>query len=351
MATVENTVPPTVGEQDEVEVIPVHEFVPSIEKRGSTKLSNFNPQEDVCLVKAWLEISCDPVIGNGQKGESFWKRVVERYNYRRGQHLERTLRSLQSRWNNAIKPQVSTFSDYYAEALRLNPSGMSDADETSLAASNFVDVEGHAFGYMHCWDVMKDEPKWCEPTKAAGMEGDTSLDSNRVTIDADKRTGKRPIGRDRAKAANKKGKSSDTSSSDYASKMQDLSMQRISMMQEEAVRKDQRFKQLAVIDEKRYQETLQHNQCMIDIEKEKVKIMREKHDMARQREEKQEDERILALNLDECTPQQRLYYETLQQDIMEKIAARRQRRQGPKLAICLYAVCLRCTYFPNDVDH
>ncbi|KAJ1256971.1 hypothetical protein BS78_K258500 [Paspalum vaginatum] len=252
MAAVENTVPPTVGEQDEVEVIPVHEFVPPIEKWGRTKLSNFNPREDVCLVKAWLEISCDPVI-------------------------ERTLRSLQSHWNNAIKPQVSTFSGYYAEALRLNPSSMSDADKTSLAASNFADVEDHAFGYMHCWDVMKDEPKWREPTEAAGME---------------------------AKAANKKGKSSDTSSSDYASKMQDLSMQRISMMQEEAMRKGQRFEQLAVIDEKRYQETLQHNQCIIDIEKEKVKIMREKHDLARQREEKQEDERILALNLDECTPQQ-----------------------------------------------
>ncbi|KAJ1268443.1 hypothetical protein BS78_07G135700 [Paspalum vaginatum] len=238
--------------------------------RGRTKLSNFNPQEDVCLVKAWSEISCDHVI-------------------------ERTLRSLQSRWNNAIKPQVSTFSGYYAESLRLNPSGMSDADKTSLAASNFVDVEGHAFGYMHCWDVMKDEPKWREPTEAAGMEGDTSLDSNRVTIDADKRTGERPIGRDRAKAANKKGKSSDMSSSDYASKMQDLSTQRISMMQEEAVRKGQRFDQLVVIDEKWYQETLQHNQCIIDIEKDK----------------------------------QRLYYETLQQDIMEKIAARRQRRQGP----------------------
>lgn len=137
----------------------------------------------------------------------------------------------------------------------------------------------------------------------------------------------RPVGRDRAKAANKKSKSvsGDTSSSEYASRMQDLSIQKINIMQEESVRKGERFQQLATIDEKRYQEMRSHNQSVLDIEQEKVRIMREKHD----REEKKEDERILSINLDSCTPSLRMYYEALQEDIMAKLAARCQGRHAP----------------------
>jgi len=41
--------------------------------------------------------------------------------------------------------------------------------------------------------------------------------------------------------------------------MQDLSLQKISMMQEETARKNDRFQQLALIDEKRYEEMRSHN--------------------------------------------------------------------------------------------
>jgi hypothetical protein len=60
-----------VGLGAEVEVLPPEDSTHSILKRGRTKLGNFSPQEDVILVKAWLEVSCGPVIGNGQKGDRF----------------------------------------------------------------------------------------------------------------------------------------------------------------------------------------------------------------------------------------------------------------------------------------
>jgi hypothetical protein len=34
--------------------------------------------------------------------------------------------------------------------------------QTSLAATQFAEAEGHPFQYMHCWDIMKDEPKWMD---------------------------------------------------------------------------------------------------------------------------------------------------------------------------------------------
>ncbi|WVZ66731.1 hypothetical protein U9M48_015915 [Paspalum notatum var. saurae] len=330
-AEIEHTVPAAEGEDDDLEVLDAPNDSSTVgEKKGRTKLGNLNPQEDVNLVKSWLEISCDPIIGNAQRSISFWKRVAERYSFRRGPNPERTHRSLQSRWNNNINRDVGKFAGYYADALREDRSGMSDADKVSVLhfstfVYKYVDGEGQTFGYMHCWDLLKDEPKWREPSQQG--ECDTSLDSNRV--DVDKAGGKRPIGKDRAKAANKKCKSGDTTSSDYASKMQDMSLQKISIMQEETLRKGERFDALAAIDEKRYQEQQAHNQSIIELEREKVAIMREKHELAKAKDEKQEDERIMLQNLDECSPRLRMYYEVLQDDILAKVAARRQSRQGP----------------------
>lgn len=130
--TLDHTVPREVAENDEVEVVTEDPAAAALVKPGRTKLANFNPQEDIFLVKAWLEISCDPIVGNSQRGDSFWKRVLERYNFRRGTFPERTRRSLSSRWTNNIRPQVSLFAGYYAAAQQQNPSGMSDSDKVSL---------------------------------------------------------------------------------------------------------------------------------------------------------------------------------------------------------------------------
>ena len=80
--------------------------------------------------KAWLEISCDPVTNTGQRKESFWSRVLQRYNSQRSNYPERSLKSLMSRWD-FIKAEVSKFSGYMAEMLRMNQSGMNDSDKVN----------------------------------------------------------------------------------------------------------------------------------------------------------------------------------------------------------------------------
>ncbi|GJN32130.1 hypothetical protein PR202_gb20608 [Eleusine coracana subsp. coracana] len=57
-----------------------------------------------------------------------WDRILQRYNMRRRSYPERSVRSLQSRWDN-IKAEAGKFSSFYAEVTRENPSGMSDADK------------------------------------------------------------------------------------------------------------------------------------------------------------------------------------------------------------------------------
>nr|XP_034599726.1 uncharacterized protein LOC117860492 [Setaria viridis] len=124
---------------------------------------------------------------------------------------------------------------------------MSDADKTTHAAANFAGILKHNFSYMHCWEIMKDEPKWQNPKprgfgKSTGGDGfgeDSSHepDTNDLGDDNSSLTGsarRRPMGRDSAKAARKKANSSagSTSSSEYASRMQDLSLQKKFILQE-----------------------------------------------------------------------------------------------------------------------
>jgi hypothetical protein len=102
-----------------------------------TKLGNFNPEEDVNIVKSWLEISCDPITSTGQKKGGMWLRILQRYNLR-GSYRERSVRSLQSRWD-IIKAEVGKFS-FYADVIRENPSGMSDADKVCNLLTHFISM-------------------------------------------------------------------------------------------------------------------------------------------------------------------------------------------------------------------
>ncbi|CAN6323249.1 unnamed protein product [Urochloa humidicola] len=271
-----------------------------LKKAGSRiKLGNFNPNEDVLLVKSYAEIGDDPITNTGQKKDRFWERITERYNSERAGHSERSLRSLQSRFE-IISKEVSKFSSWHARVVRENPSGMTDADKTTNAAAKFAAAEKHNFQYLHCWEIMQHLPKWQDPSGTAAAAGE-GLGQETINLGDDDgnptaSAGMRPMGRDSAKAAKKKANSSagSSSSSEYASRMQDLSLQRNSLMQEEAVRKNERFQQLASIDEKRFEELRSHNQAMVECEREKTRIMREKHDMEKLKQEmdRQKDKKL-----------------------------------------------------------
>jgi hypothetical protein len=74
---------------------------PPVKKGGQrTKLANFTSEEDMRVCYAWLVVSCDPIVNTGQKRQGFWNRITEAYNSRRGSMLERSTKSLMSRWDS-----------------------------------------------------------------------------------------------------------------------------------------------------------------------------------------------------------------------------------------------------------
>jgi hypothetical protein len=111
------------------------------------------------------------------------------------------------------------------------------------AATYFADIEKQNFSLMHCWNILKDEPKWIElkrrmdekpRSSSAGDAATQDSNSSMMPIDLEvsppsSSTRKHPMGRDAAKAERKKAKSA---SHDYAAKMHQLSIEKILMFKE-----------------------------------------------------------------------------------------------------------------------
>jgi hypothetical protein len=122
---------------------------------------------------------------------------------------------------------------------------------TSLTTTQFAEAEGHPFQYMHCWDIMKDEPKWMDTKHNKGplpvqaydggdpvKQGSNSVpDANSPSPASD--AGKRPLGRDASKAARKKAATDSSSSlqSDFASNMQELTLSKNNLWDKELSRR------------------------------------------------------------------------------------------------------------------
>ncbi|GKC75132.1 hypothetical protein Tco_1125906 [Tanacetum coccineum] len=89
--------------------------------------------------------------------------------------------------------------------MRMGPvSGVGDAYYIERAMNHYEIETGLPFKLCHCWEVLKDHPKWKEiaiPNFNTGSEGDTVLEIQR------------PEGRDKARAVVRKNKGSKSSAS------------------------------------------------------------------------------------------------------------------------------------------
>ncbi|OEL30397.1 hypothetical protein BAE44_0008585 [Dichanthelium oligosanthes] len=135
------------------------------------------------------------------------------------------------------------------------------------------------------------------------------------------------MGRDAAKAARKKADSTSTSSSEYASKMHDLSIQKMSFFKETEEDRKTRLEEMLNLEKVKVEEAREHRRMLVQLERERLDMDKKRLDMQAQKREKEEEEQILAINLDQCLPYQRMYYQALQEDIIEKMNAC---RRGPR---------------------
>ncbi|OEL24017.1 hypothetical protein BAE44_0014962 [Dichanthelium oligosanthes] len=152
------------------------------------------------------------------------KTIETNYNGQKGDtYPPRSLRSLEGRWQD-IKEQVGKFEGYYNAVLCENRSGFTDSNKTAAAVILYNRMEAKPFTIMHCWDILRNQPKWMhlhEKTAHGGNLADSSpavdlSDSVPRNQDSSLVVGnKRSQGRDSSKAV-KKASSSEPGSQSTA---------------------------------------------------------------------------------------------------------------------------------------
>jgi hypothetical protein len=131
--------------------------------------------------------------------------------------------------------------------------------QTSKAATLFAHEENKPFHFIHCWHKLKGEPKWesiCQGSSFRGSHGKSIGSSGGPTIAVEESdsgsaglTGKRPLGHDSCKSERKKVTSS--SSTQYLSRLQDLTEKQIQRCIEKGEKKDKFNEQERELENKR----------------------------------------------------------------------------------------------------
>nr|XP_023873606.1 uncharacterized protein LOC111986212 [Quercus suber] len=141
---------------------------PQVENASSVKGkrgSNFSAEEDKLLVAAWLNTSVDAVNSNEQTQNTFRKKVWEYFQKYNTSGTTRTVVSLLSRWG-AISKKVNKFAGCMAQVNTLHQSGTTEKVKIKDAKALFIEKHEKAFLIDHCWLMLKDQPKFADPSNA-----------------------------------------------------------------------------------------------------------------------------------------------------------------------------------------
>jgi hypothetical protein len=98
--------------EDEFEGIEEEVFELGGKKKKRSRTINYTEVEDTCLVRAWSQVTIDPVTGCDQTGKCYWQLIEDKFFkfIPRVASLDTcTYRSLQGRWD-AIKTSCSRWS-------------------------------------------------------------------------------------------------------------------------------------------------------------------------------------------------------------------------------------------------
>jgi hypothetical protein len=179
------------------------------------------------------------------------------------------------------------------------------------AAAYFADIEKWNFSLMHCWNILKNEPKWIEIKKrmddkpqSSSAKDAATQDSNSSMMPIDLEVSPSsssirmcPMGREAAKMERKKAKSALL---DYAAKMHELSIEKVSLFKESEVERKARLDEMVNIEKVKVEEAREHRKVMIDLEKERLELDKKQLQIKAEKKEKKQDEHVLAIKLAEC---------------------------------------------------
>jgi hypothetical protein len=141
---------------------------------------NFNKWEDHTLCKCYINTTCDPTVGNNQKGLAFWRKVHAKFALVHSQtHISvkqneqvRSLDQLMQRFNRNIKVDIMVYNKHYIHIHNEKPSGVPvEQYYPELICARYKEVEGKAFRFAQCVDTLHSLVKFSPDNTPALVPG------------------------------------------------------------------------------------------------------------------------------------------------------------------------------------
>jgi len=157
----------------------------SSEKNGSGKPPNYSEDEDFLISCAYTNVSVDPIKGVGQKADTFWTRVHEKFLILSQKHFSdnaldmpmRTKESIEQRWKKRISKCVQLWNKFYRQLKSVNRSGWNEDKYIEEAGNLYLSEVGEPFKYAKCVPVLHKLPKFDPMVRNGGVTSVTSADS------------------------------------------------------------------------------------------------------------------------------------------------------------------------------
>ncbi|KAE8798781.1 putative receptor protein kinase ZmPK1 [Hordeum vulgare] len=151
-----------------------HEFEVDEEGEGIVdapkgRAGNYTNKDDILLCNTWLQVSRDPSVGGDQSRDAYWGRMKEHFDAHNVSGIDRSERSLRSRWST-INSDCQKWAAAQKAVDKLNPSGTNEDDRYNIAQNLFKEEErktkkgkikkGRIFTLPYNCEVLKDDEKW-----------------------------------------------------------------------------------------------------------------------------------------------------------------------------------------------
>ncbi|KAL7604649.1 hypothetical protein Lser_V15G20311 [Lactuca serriola] len=146
---------------EEEEMVPETQPTPPLQRRKGKKQSREGvAQEELVLVKAWVDISKDSIHGNAQPGEQFWFRILERFQEELGKSDDyRTKHQLNSKFREIAKG-VSKINGLYNNLRTQRKSGQGDEEILQEALQFYLEEVRKSFKWHDCWKLLVLCTRW-----------------------------------------------------------------------------------------------------------------------------------------------------------------------------------------------
>ena len=136
---------------------------------ASVTAKKWTVEEDQRLIRAWINVGTDAVVGNDQKKSGFWARVASNFNEHRPSGASpRSWKTLNGRWGRC-SPLISKWAGVMLEVERINQSGWNEVMILEAAHKLYKERTRKKSNLEHWYELLKDQPKWraiCDSPKS-----------------------------------------------------------------------------------------------------------------------------------------------------------------------------------------